>query len=423
MTTALAKVLTVMGYEGKEAEEATKAIGSLRRVMMIKRKTLLEDAKLEPGIVDEIMCFKDWYMSWRETGGSDLLIEESFTEEVWESFIMQKYNDEKEKQEALKKEARKGGKEKQGSTTSQVDFAAKEENNKGLNVSYRVETKEIPKLPPNKSLKGKIFDDWHSSFCVKMCRAKLNDLLAEGFIVPDKNEAGYDEYKLKDDFLKNHLLTATLESNASSFIDVRIMTGLQMYTKLLSVFQGQEYEEDKAVNAAAEFERLKFHRNSRYSPETFLARVNETLKQMEVDDGMGGTTKPVSNALLPSLFRAKIDHPTFDTWKSLSEKTKESWDDIQVSFLRVAEQKFRCIHDTSTKFRSAIQRSSNTQLNQKDRKAFEKACNEGKGVHPRIWQQLSNEERNKLKKARETKKQRDEKSSDGGLGQRRIRKG
>ena len=36
--------------------------------------------------------------------------------------------------------------------------------------------------------------------------AKVNDLLAEGFIVPDKNEEGYDEYKLKDDFLKNFLL-------------------------------------------------------------------------------------------------------------------------------------------------------------------------------------------------------------------------
>ena len=28
----------------------------------------------------------------------------------------------------------------------------------GINVSYKVETKEIPKLPANKSPKGKIFD-------------------------------------------------------------------------------------------------------------------------------------------------------------------------------------------------------------------------------------------------------------------------
>eukprot|EP00957_Ditylum_brightwellii_P098060 7469746-Ditylum_brightwellii.AAC.1 len=62
------------------------------------------------------------------------------------------------------------------------------------------------------------------------------------------------------------------------------MSGLQMYMKLLSVFQGQEYDEDKAVNAAGEFEKLKFHRHTRYSPETFLAKVNESLKRMEVDD-------------------------------------------------------------------------------------------------------------------------------------------
>eukprot|EP00957_Ditylum_brightwellii_P136437 10405691-Ditylum_brightwellii.AAC.1 len=68
---------------------------------------------------------------------------------------------------------------------------------------------------------------------------------------------------------------------------------------------------------------------------------------MEVDNGAGGTTKPVSNTLLPSLFRAK----------SLSEKTEETWDEVQVSFLRVAEQKFRSSHDTSSKFRSANQKS------------------------------------------------------------------
>ena len=87
------------------------------------------------------------------------------------------------------------------------------------------------------------------------------------------------------------------------------------------------------MNAASEFEKLKFHRNSRYSLETFLARGNESLKRMEVEIGQGGTTKPVSDALLPSLFRAKVDHPTFETWKSLSEKTKETWEELQVSFL------------------------------------------------------------------------------------------
>eukprot|EP00957_Ditylum_brightwellii_P139562 10636335-Ditylum_brightwellii.AAC.1 len=79
-----------------------------------------------------------------------------------------------------------------------------------------------------------------------MCQAKLTDLLSEGYNVPKQGEADYDDYKMQDDFLKNHLLTTTLEFNVSSFINVRTMTGLEMYEKLLSVYQGTKYEEDKA---------------------------------------------------------------------------------------------------------------------------------------------------------------------------------
>eukprot|EP00957_Ditylum_brightwellii_P168871 12853615-Ditylum_brightwellii.AAC.1 len=170
------------------------------------------------------------------------------------------------------------------------------------------------------------------------------------------------------------------------------MTGLDMYTKLLSVFQDQEYEEDKAVNATSEFERLKFHRNSRYSPETFLSwsrKYHQTNMQCSPP---------------PSMFRAKIDHPTFETWKSLSEKTKETSEDIQVSFLQVAEQKFWVSHNSTTKFKPAIQHSGGAnQLDARDKKAFNKAYKEGTGVHPRVWKQLSHDEQDKVMKAKEGK--------------------
>eukprot|EP00957_Ditylum_brightwellii_P025908 1960002-Ditylum_brightwellii.AAC.1 len=105
-----------------------------------------------------------------------------------------------------------------------------------------------------------------------MCQAKLQDLFEDGYVIPDPSESDYDDYKMKDDFLRNHLLTAMLESNASSFINTKTMTGLQMYNKLLDIYQGQVHEEDKAVNAVSNFERLKFNRLSHYSPETFLAK-------------------------------------------------------------------------------------------------------------------------------------------------------
>eukprot|EP00957_Ditylum_brightwellii_P147972 11266940-Ditylum_brightwellii.AAC.1 len=60
-----------------------------------------------------------------------------------------------------------------------------------------------------------------------MCQANLGEMLAEGFKMPDASEEEYALFKLKDDFLKNHLLTATLGSNASLFINVKTMTGLE----------------------------------------------------------------------------------------------------------------------------------------------------------------------------------------------------
>ena len=47
----------------------------------------------------------------------------------------------------------------------------------GLNISYKVETKDIPKLPAEKSLQGKIFDNWHASFYTKMCQANIEDIM------------------------------------------------------------------------------------------------------------------------------------------------------------------------------------------------------------------------------------------------------
>eukprot|EP00957_Ditylum_brightwellii_P122381 9332616-Ditylum_brightwellii.AAC.1 len=41
MSTTLARVLTIMGYEDEEIAVATKTIGLMQRVLMIRRDTLL----------------------------------------------------------------------------------------------------------------------------------------------------------------------------------------------------------------------------------------------------------------------------------------------------------------------------------------------------------------------------------------------
>ena len=52
--------------------------------------------------------------------------------------------------------------------------------------------------------------------------------MEEGYIIPDPSDSECSIYKTKVDYLKNHLLTATIESNASSFINSKTMDGLQM---------------------------------------------------------------------------------------------------------------------------------------------------------------------------------------------------
>eukprot|EP00957_Ditylum_brightwellii_P081961 6232507-Ditylum_brightwellii.AAC.1 len=132
---------------------------------------------------------------------------------------------------------------------------------------------------------------------------------------------------------------------------------------------------------------------------------------MEIDNGAGGTTKPISDALLPSMFRVKVDHPMFETWKSLLEKIRENRSKLQVSFLRRAEQKFKSSHNSSTKFRSANQRSGARTLSQKERSKFNGACKQGKGVSNPTWRKLTDNKRDTLRKACSEKK-----NTDGGLG-------
>eukprot|EP00957_Ditylum_brightwellii_P009498 716393-Ditylum_brightwellii.AAC.1 len=115
---------------------------------------------------------------------------------------------------------------------------------------------------------------------------------------------------------------------------------------------------------------------------------------MEVDDGTGRTSKPFSDAMLPSLLLAKVEHASFNTWKALSENDREDWTSIQVSLLRAAWKNLTANHDTSTKFRTANQRSEGRKaLTDKEKKIFKEACEKGEGVHGSIWNKLTGKEK------------------------------
>eukprot|EP00957_Ditylum_brightwellii_P024521 1851245-Ditylum_brightwellii.AAC.1 len=67
MLTTLAKVLAVMGYEDDKVAVATKAIGLMRRVMMIRRDTLLMNSSLSPDVVYAME--ERWGQGYTDRGG------------------------------------------------------------------------------------------------------------------------------------------------------------------------------------------------------------------------------------------------------------------------------------------------------------------------------------------------------------------
>ena len=107
-------------------------------------------------MIDKLMALKEWYLEWSASMESAAHeVEEIFTNELWDKFLLKRKEGAKQTREA-----------KDNNGTEKVASKSDE----GLNISYKVETKEIPTLPPNKSLKGKLFDEWHGNFYVKTHR-------------------------------------------------------------------------------------------------------------------------------------------------------------------------------------------------------------------------------------------------------------
>ena len=111
-----------------------------------------------------------------------------------------------------------------------------------------------------------------------MCQARINNIMEPGYVPPKPKENGYQTFKMKDAYLKKHLLLATIGSNTISFVNANRLGGLEMYKELLAIYQGTEYKGDKAINAVLTFKKLHFDRNTKRSPEKFLAQISICLK-------------------------------------------------------------------------------------------------------------------------------------------------
>eukprot|EP00957_Ditylum_brightwellii_P006736 511617-Ditylum_brightwellii.AAC.2 len=228
--TVLEKILSEIGYEEDEKKIVKETVGMMRRFKTLTKETLKECGVMNTGMIDELMVVKEWYPLWSTNmDATSKSIKEAFTQALWDEFL---YEKEKAMYEAAEK--RRQVKEEEAEE-DKPPAAAKTRITKdnGINVSYKVETKEIPKLPANK------------------CQAKVADILDKKYVTPDTTSKEYKLLKTKDAILKNHLLTATMGSNASSFINVKTMAGVKMYNTLLDIFQGLEHDKDTVVNATA----------------------------------------------------------------------------------------------------------------------------------------------------------------------------
>eukprot|EP00957_Ditylum_brightwellii_P045059 3418056-Ditylum_brightwellii.AAC.1 len=110
-------------------------------------------------MIDELMLLREWYTEWKLTDESTKKeVSEALTEEHWEDFLLEK------SQEEIVRKAEERAEQVQikREVAREHIKASISEKEDGINVSYKVETKEILKLPANKSLRGKVFNDWHA---------------------------------------------------------------------------------------------------------------------------------------------------------------------------------------------------------------------------------------------------------------------
>ena len=107
---------------------------------MVKSESILR--RELKAMADELLLFQAWYKNDNYTE-KEKDLKEAFTKEVWNEWICN------------------------GSSSASLNlgqgilYAVKEvtKDFDGLNVSYKVESRDIPKLPTGKNLKGKIFDE------------------------------------------------------------------------------------------------------------------------------------------------------------------------------------------------------------------------------------------------------------------------
>ena len=160
---ALQHMLLTMDWETERIDILRQQLTTLNQLRSTKVEVLQEvcvNLQLNVGEYSELVLARTWYMDWKKSTQRTTIIN-NFTSDGWNTYI------------DLSLEA------------SVPDPIATSNNNGNtaaatmnlVNLNYKVEAKEYPKLPKNTNLKGSVFNDWHNVFTVKLKQAQVGALL------------------------------------------------------------------------------------------------------------------------------------------------------------------------------------------------------------------------------------------------------
>ena len=91
-----------------------------------------------------------------------------------------------------------------------------------------------------------------------MSQARIDDIMEENLVRPITGNKDYPMFKMKMDYLKNHLLRVIINSKVSSFNKMKLLDRTKMYKRLVRIFQGQEHMKDRAIQATTVLAGLNF---------------------------------------------------------------------------------------------------------------------------------------------------------------------
>ena len=390
MSSNFSYALGIVGFETRRIETIMNSL-NIRRFTTLKsmdNDTLmiaLEGAHLGVSDFTILRALKDWYNEWmlRPKHERKTLIED-LTEDSWEEWMV--LYEPKPLQEPKQEK-------KPAIPTTTTDMG-----------NFKVDSRDIPKLPKNKSVQSS-FADWEESFAVKMKLANVGDLLDQTYKVLAKTSDKYATYKAKDAFLQSCLITATQGTDAYPEICPR-KTGRENWMKLLTSYHGASHAQNIAARAVAEFGDLQFSKNGKLTGDGFVARYKMCLRRMEENNS------PFPDPLIKSDFLNKIHHPSMHAWKDVVKAAVVTNDELFTRFREKVEELSIKPKGDTTDSRLTNNQTTNGGFTEEEKKVIAKSKKEGSRMPKELWNRLSANERKVVVKARRDKL-RNNKDKDG----------